>query len=504
MTQATTSHASAGTALSDAATHADATSATDEIAIRATSLSKRFKIYARPIDRAIEWIMGEGGGPGQAGKKRHTDFWAVRDVSFALPRGECLGILGANGSGKSTLLKMLTGALHATEGSFEVRGRVLSLIELGTGLNPQLTGRQNVFNAARLLNFPDGYAAAKIEDIERFADIAEFFDRPVRTYSSGMTVRLAFSMFACFDPDVLIVDEALSVGDVFFQQKCVQRMDEMRSRGVTMLFVSHDVGKIQRLCTRAILMERGRAVFQGAPEEAVNRYHAKAGLGNSMRGAVARRNEKNEAAPDSVATSESRTPTSIASRVNAVRVSALPISPVSRTRLMSLNILPRATGRHGEGGVRIVAASFENPQGGPNMLAMQHETCTLRLLLRAEREVHRPSAGLQLYDSLSNLVFAAGTKALDRPIPALHVGDEVLVSLSLTCNVAPGQYTFTLGVSEPHEEAAPAANVPDRPVFLDMAEGLGPLVVGLAPGHTRRFYGLAQLPMSAEVARCAP
>ncbi len=484
----------ADAAPTDATTNLAAAATSPDIAIRATGLSKRFKIYARPIDRAIEWVVGG---------TRHADFWAVRDVSFELPRGECLGILGANGSGKSTLLKMLTGALHTTEGSFEVRGRVLSLIELGTGLNPQLTGRQNVFNAARLLNFPDGYAAAKIEGIERFADIAEFFDRPVRTYSSGMTVRLAFSMFACFDPDVLIVDEALSVGDVFFQQKCVQRMDEMLSRGVTMLFVSHDVGKIQRLCTRAILMEKGRAVFQGPPEEAVNRYHAKAGLGRA--GAGARRDESRHAATHSASQNEDQSAASNAIHSQMARVEALPVSRIPRAKVLTQNILPRATGRHGEGSVRLIAASFENPQGGPNMLAMQHETCTIRLLLRAERSVARPSAGLQLYDSLSNLVFAAGTKAIGPPIPALRPGDEVLVSLTLTCNVAPGQYTFTLGVSEPQEDgAASTVATPDRPVFLDMAEGLGPLVVGLAPGQHRRFYGLAQLPMSAEVARCAP
>ncbi|CAA9403546.1 MAG: Teichoic acid export ATP-binding protein TagH, partial [uncultured Phycisphaerae bacterium] len=202
------------------------------VMIRAAGLGKRFKIYPKPWGRMTEWLT-----LGRA--RRHEDFWALRDVGFEVARGESLGVIGVNGSGKSTLLKILSGAMYPTAGTFEVRGRVLSLLELGTGVNPQLTGRQNVVNSSRLLAFPPVYVAEKMGEIEAFAELGEFFDRPVRLYSSGMLVRLVFSMFACFDPEVFVVDEALSVGDLYFQQKCAKRIGAMLDGGVTMLFVSH-------------------------------------------------------------------------------------------------------------------------------------------------------------------------------------------------------------------------------------------------------------------------
>jgi lipopolysaccharide transport system ATP-binding protein len=175
------------------------------------------------------------------GVKRHDEFWALRDVSFEVRRGDALGVIGVNGSGKSTLLKILTGAMYPTAGTYDVAGRVLSLLELGTGLNPLLTGRENVVQSAALLAFEPEYVQRKLPDVEAFAELGEFFEKPIRLYSSGMLVRLAFSLFACLEPDVFVVDEALSVGDVFFQQKCVQRIEQMRERGTSMLFVSHDL-----------------------------------------------------------------------------------------------------------------------------------------------------------------------------------------------------------------------------------------------------------------------
>ena len=185
-------------------------------------------------------------------------------------RGESLGIIGINGSGKSTLLKILSGAMHATAGTFAVEGRVLSLLELGTGLNPELTGRQNVINSSRLLAFPPGYAERKLVEIEAFAELGDFFDKPARLYSSGMFVRLAFSMFACFDPDVFIIDEALSVGDVFFQQKCARRIQQMRQAGTTMLFVSHDLTAVEAPCDRVLLLHQGKVRHDGDKKQGIS------------------------------------------------------------------------------------------------------------------------------------------------------------------------------------------------------------------------------------------
>jgi ABC-type polysaccharide/polyol phosphate transport system ATPase subunit len=187
-----------------------------EVVVSVRDLSKRFKLYASPWGRLLEWIS--------FGRLRcHEEFWALRDVSFEVPRGECLGIIGVNGAGKSTLLKILSRALYPTAGSFEVRGRLVSLLELGTGFQLDLTGRQNLFQSAQLLGFPEAYIRERLKAILEFAQIGEFIDRPVRQYSSGMFVRLAFSLFANLDPDVYIVDESLSVGDVFFQQRCFHR-----------------------------------------------------------------------------------------------------------------------------------------------------------------------------------------------------------------------------------------------------------------------------------------
>ena len=241
----------------------------DPIQIR--GLSKRFKLYPRQRGRLVEWLTFDRA-------KRHDDFWALRDVDLTVARGECVGIVGPNGAGKSTLLKILTGTLTATAGTFHVAGRVLSLLELGTGFNADLTGRQNVIETAALLGFPPGHAAAKLPDIAAFADLgsdgaADFLDRPLRTYSTGMTVRLAFALFAFLDPDVFIVDEALAVGDVGFQRKCYRRLEDMLARGVTCLLVTHDLPAVVRFCHRAVVLEHGRKTFDGDPREAVNRLN---------------------------------------------------------------------------------------------------------------------------------------------------------------------------------------------------------------------------------------
>jgi len=230
------------------------------------NLSKKFKIYANPWHRALEWST--------LGRKRcHEEFWALKDISFQVKPGECLGIIGPNGAGKSTLLKILTRALHPTEGTFQTMGRVLSLLELGTGFSPELTGRQNVHNSGNLFGLPEQYVADRIGDIERFAELGEFFDRPIKLYSTGMHVRLAFSMFAFLDPDVLIVDEALSVGDIFFQQKCHARMEELLAGHTAIILVSHDMTAIEKYSTQTMLLHQGCCVFFGQPNDAVERYY---------------------------------------------------------------------------------------------------------------------------------------------------------------------------------------------------------------------------------------
>jgi len=234
--------------------------------VRAWGLGKRYKLYANPYARLLEWAS-----LGRA--RRHSDFWALRDVELELNRGECLGIVGRNGAGKSTLLRLLSGTLRPTTGGFEISGQVFSLLELGTGFNAELTGRANVQQTAQLLGLPADYASQHMGQIEKFADLGEFFDRPVRIYSSGMSVRLAFSMFASFEPEVLIVDEALAVGDASFQRKCYRRMEEMIDSGEhSVIIAAHDTGAITKFCDKAIWLDGGEVRLAGNPQEVVQAY----------------------------------------------------------------------------------------------------------------------------------------------------------------------------------------------------------------------------------------
>lgn len=234
-----------------------------ELVISASGLGKRYSIYAKPHHRLREIVSGS---------VRSSEFWALRHVDFDICKGETVGIIGRNGSGKSTLLQMLVGTLQPSEGQIQVKGRIAALLELGAGFNPDFTGRENVHLNAALLGMDSAEISERLEAILEFADIGEFIDQPVRTYSSGMFVRLAFAVAISAEPDVLVIDEALSVGDEVFQRKCFSRIEEMKRRGVTVLFVSHSVGAIVQLCDRAILLDRGERLLTGSPKQVVAMY----------------------------------------------------------------------------------------------------------------------------------------------------------------------------------------------------------------------------------------
>jgi len=235
--------------------------------IQADRLSKCFRIYRRPSDHLKELLS--------FGKRSHHEaFWAVKDVDLHVERGCCLGLIGENGSGKTTLLRMLAGVIRPTSGSVAVHGRVSALLELGAGFNPEFTGRENIYLNASILGFTDAETRQRIPSIEKFAEIGEFVDRPVKTYSSGMFVRLAFAVAIHMDPAILIVDEALSVGDIFFQQRCIRRIQQLKQDGVTIVFVSHDLGAVRSLADRTIWMEHGKVVLEGKTDDVVSKYLA--------------------------------------------------------------------------------------------------------------------------------------------------------------------------------------------------------------------------------------
>ncbi len=237
----------------------------DDFPVSVQNLSKRFKLYKHPRDRALEWSsLGR--------LVRHIDFWALKDISFRMRRGECLGIIGPNGAGKSTLLKIISRSMFPTAGNCEVRGRVVSLLELGTGFNPDLTGIQNIYNSARLLGFSEEEITSRMQAILDFSELGDFVNRTLNIYSSGMYVRLAFSLFASLEPDIFVIDEALAVGDTSFQKKCRDRIHTMLQNSVTILFVSHDLWRIEALCNRAIYLDGGVIKSCDAPNVVVKRY----------------------------------------------------------------------------------------------------------------------------------------------------------------------------------------------------------------------------------------
>lgn len=231
--------------------------------ITVDQLSKRFKIYANPWDRAKEWLTRQ---------PCHAEFWALREISFALKAGEILGVIGRNGAGKSTLLKILTGALTPTGGHFQTNGRVLSLLELSGGFNSELTGRQNLYHSSQMLGLPRAYLEQHLAEIEAFAELGDYFDRPFKLYSSGMRARLGFSLFAFLECDVLILDEILAVGDVFFRQKCYERLDQLVEQNTSIILVTHSMPTVQQYCHRAMVLDQGQIQFLGNAGEAVNTY----------------------------------------------------------------------------------------------------------------------------------------------------------------------------------------------------------------------------------------
>lgn len=231
-----------------------------------SNVGKAYRTYRSEWQRMARWFYMP--------VKATEEHWVLKHISFSLGAGEAIGLVGQNGAGKSTLLKMITGTLQPSEGKVQVNGRIAAILELGMGFNPELTGRQNVYHAAGLMGFNVGEINGAIDDIEAFAEIGEYFDHAVRTYSSGMQMRVAFSVATAFRPEILIIDEALSVGDSYFQHKSFGRIKEYQKAGTTLLIVSHDRGSIQALCSRAILLDGGTIIKDGPPEEVMDYYNA--------------------------------------------------------------------------------------------------------------------------------------------------------------------------------------------------------------------------------------
>ena len=446
----------------------------DDTVIAVEGISKAYRIWETPAARLTSPVIAgigrrllAGTSSGRAlvrrAESRYRDFWALKDISFNVRRGEAIGIIGRNGSGKSTLLQIIAGTLQPSCGTVRVDGRVAALLELGSGFNPEFTGRENVYLNGAVLGLSRREVEERFDMIAGFADIGEFIDHPVKTYSSGMLMRLAFSVATSVDADVLIVDEALSVGDVFFQQRCFKRIRRILGEGATLFFVSHDLTAVSNLCDRGILLEQGKVAHEGPPEECESRYYANHG-GRKSRPMI----PKEESPASSI---DDRT----------------------RDALLQDNIIGSSRSRHGEKVLEVVAARVTSANGEPTLHADMLEHLRFEVLFRANDSVSDPACGLHFFDRMNNLVFGAGTPQLRVRLDPMRGGAEVLVVFDIEMALQPGPYTFNIAVAEPDADNANLAT------FHDVCEGLGPIEIAAPMESVWPFYGIARLPMKIEV-----
>jgi ABC-type polysaccharide/polyol phosphate transport system ATPase subunit len=388
--------------------------------IQGRKVSKCFRIYRRPSDHLKELLtFGR--------RKYHEPFWAVKDVDVAVDRGCCLGIIGENGSGKSTLLRIIAGVVRPTSGDIAVRGRVSALLELGAGFNPLFTGRENIYLYASILGFSDAQTRERIPAIEKFAEIGDFVDRPVKTYSSGMFVRLAFAVAIHMDPDVLIVDEALSVGDIFFQQRCIRRIQQLKREGVTILFVSHDLETVRSLADRTIWMEHGLVHLEGKTDDVVAKYLA----AMIMRGRKEMRADEPVGRP-------------------LVSPSALDLAEDALERIPSfLEHLPNVDHRYGNGKARVQGVGVYGREGHPASGVAQGERVCLRISIEFQQDVEQPNVGFMMRNRLGEDVTGTNVLFEGERLPAVRAGDRLSVDFVMDLPfLHAGFYHFSPAVAD--------------------------------------------------------
>ena len=382
------------------------------LAISVQGVSKIYKLYDKPIDRLKEAVS-------LTHKSYHRDFFALSDISFDVKKGETVGIIGTNGSGKSTILKIITGVLSPTTGTAEVSGNISALLELGAGFNSEYTGLENIYMNGTMMGFSREEMQRRMDDILRFADIGDFVNQPVKTYSSGMFVRLAFALAINVDPEILIVDEALSVGDVFFQAKCYRRMEEMMKNGTTILMVSHDMGSIIKYCDKVVLLNRGHFVAQGEAGKMVDLY--KKILANQT-------DELAEAL--------------IEQKKEAL---GLPVeATVSDKRMKDrMNLNPEVQ-EYGDG-----RASFEDfgtldARGNVTNLLLKGEMFTIRERIRFHAPIEMPIFTYTLRDKKGTDITGTNTMFEGADIKPVKDGDVYTVSFRQKMNLQGGEYLLSM------------------------------------------------------------
>ena len=376
-------------------------------ALRVESVSKQYRIYDKPVDRLKETLT-------RGRWKVHRAFWALQDISFEVEAGTTTGIIGPNGSGKSTLLQIITGTLEPTHGNVSLEGRVSALLELGAGFDAEFTGIENIFMNTALLGISKNETEQLLPEIANFAEIGDFLYQPVKTYSSGMYVRLAFATAIAVSPQILIIDEALAVGDAVFQHRCTRRIKEMQENGTTILFVSHDPGAIRALCTRAILLNGGRMEADGPPAEVLSRYQ-KVIMAQEAAYAEGQLNRQNELLP-------------------------------SQTQASAETSKPQFTFRHGNGSAEILRADLLDASGSPVTLVETGQMVHVKIHVRFHEALEDAVYGFIIRNRHGIHLYGTNSKVQGVNTGRLRRGQNVETTFSFSCWLAPDLYSVSVAV----------------------------------------------------------
>ncbi len=402
------------------------------------SVSKSYPIYASPADRLKELLTLNL-------RSYHRDFWALNDVSFEIRKGSTFCLIGENGSGKSTSLQLVAGIFPASRGEVEINGRVSALLELGAGFNPEFSGRDNVFLSAAIHGMSTKEIERRYREIEQFAEIGEFINRPVKTYSSGMLVRLAFAVAIHVDPEILLVDEALAVGDYYFRQRCMRKIHELRSREVTIVFVSHSMADVKAIGTDAVWLEQGRLVEIGKPDAVVRKYLARMVEKDAeflKRKGVVERSETGEpfTAPEIVET------------------------------------IPNIDFRHGNRAAEILGIAALDETGRPLEIMEPNSRLTLRISVRAQRHLDSPNVGFMLRNHLGIDFAGTNTAREEVALPPMAPGDVHTVDFHLDLpELYSGSFSFSPAIANGSLESYEMCDWIDNALTLPMAHGSGPI-----------------------------
>ena len=445
----------------------------EKIAISLKNVSKCFKRYAHPVDRLKEILL--------PGKSRADEFWALRDINLDIPKGETVGIIGQNGSGKSTLLQIIAGTLSQTRGDVKVNGRVSALLELGSGFNPEFTGRQNVFFNGQLLGLSKIELEQKFEEIVTFADIGDFIDEPVKTYSSGMFVRLAFAVAINVNPEILIVDEALSVGDGVFVHRCMAKIKDFQDSGGTILFVSHDIASVNRLCSSAIWINHGQIVEKGTPVDISKSYQA--WIYEKINDGIKNKTER---------LIDSQNIEIIKNHEGNIEVKLdKSIENLNYNYFTNKEFLAFPTvKRFGTGRCEILSLEIFNSEGQKTGFVMPDDTLIIRTKIVSHDYVESPIFGITMYDRLRVPIAGWNTHQYKHPLAKFE--KEKLISVSFEIkwpHIKSDTYSLEPAVADGSQESHEMMDWLQAPVVIE--SGVTDLTFG--------FFRFTKVTVSHEV-----